>query len=105
MAWVVIAIAVKTIGWRAVVMAMGAYYAKISHDNTQEHGPYKSGAKSQWFRNWTVWKAFAGYFPAKVVKTAELPPSQGPIRVRVRVRSFLLVKVQLGLGLGLGASS
>lgn len=32
--------------------------------------------RSQWVRNWTVWKYFVAYFPATLIKTAELPANQ-----------------------------
>lgn len=34
------------------------------------------GAGSPWVRNWLVWKYFLAYFPANLIKTAELPPNQ-----------------------------
>ncbi|KAM8965948.1 diacylglycerol O-acyltransferase 2-like protein 6 isoform 1-T1 [Sarcophilus harrisii] len=35
----------------------------------------RGGRRSNWVRNWTVWKYFRDYFPVKLVKTCELPPS------------------------------
>uniref|UniRef100_A0A8C6FK33 Acyltransferase n=1 Tax=Moschus moschiferus TaxID=68415 RepID=A0A8C6FK33_MOSMO len=32
------------------------------------------GRRSQWMRNWSVWKHLRDYFPTKPVKTAELAP-------------------------------
>ena len=32
--------------------------------------------RSEWFRRWGVWKLFAGYFPAKLHKTHDLPPTR-----------------------------
>ncbi|XP_006859886.1 PREDICTED: 2-acylglycerol O-acyltransferase 3 [Chrysochloris asiatica] len=38
--------------------------------------PNQGGRRSEWIRNWTVWKHLRDYFPIKLVKTAELPPTQ-----------------------------
>lgn len=31
---------------------------------------------SPWVRRWSCWKHFADYFPVKLIKTAELPPTK-----------------------------
>ncbi|KAM4747507.1 LOW QUALITY PROTEIN: uncharacterized protein WCC33_005074 [Rhinophrynus dorsalis] len=36
--------------------------------------PSRGGRRSDWVRNWTVWRYFAEYFPIKLVRTAELDP-------------------------------
>ncbi|XP_042201488.1 2-acylglycerol O-acyltransferase 2 [Callorhinchus milii] len=36
--------------------------------------PASGGRRSQWIRNWTVWKYFQSYFPITLLKTAELSP-------------------------------
>lgn len=36
--------------------------------------PSTGGRRSEWVRNWTVWKYFANYFPIKLVRTAPLDP-------------------------------
>ena len=33
--------------------------------------------RKEWFRNASLWKHFANYFPVKLVKTAELDPDKG----------------------------
>lgn len=38
-----------------------------------DQGPAKGGRPSQWFRRWRVWKYFAEYYPARIVKETELP--------------------------------
>ncbi|XP_074133852.1 diacylglycerol O-acyltransferase 2-like protein 6 [Sminthopsis crassicaudata] len=35
----------------------------------------QGGRRSNWVRNWTLWKNFRDYFPIKLVKTCELSPS------------------------------
>lgn len=36
--------------------------------------PTNGGRRSQWVRNWTVWKYFREYFPITLVKTVDLDP-------------------------------
>ncbi|XP_007940476.1 2-acylglycerol O-acyltransferase 3 [Orycteropus afer afer] len=38
--------------------------------------PRQGGRRSEWVRNWTIWKQLRDYFPIKLVKTAELPPNR-----------------------------
>ena len=33
--------------------------------------------RTEWFRNLSIWKYYAKYFPVKLIKTAELDPSKG----------------------------
>ncbi|XP_047663293.1 2-acylglycerol O-acyltransferase 1-like isoform X1 [Tachysurus fulvidraco] len=37
--------------------------------------PTSGGRRSQWVRNWTVWKYFRDYFPISLVKTVDLDPN------------------------------
>ncbi|XP_029472075.1 diacylglycerol O-acyltransferase 2-like [Rhinatrema bivittatum] len=41
--------------------------------------PEKGGRKSQWMSQWAVWKHFKNYFPVKLLKTADLVPSENYI--------------------------
>ncbi|CAI5791637.1 2-acylglycerol O-acyltransferase 3 [Podarcis lilfordi] len=34
------------------------------------------GRRSDWVRRWRVWELYRDYFPIKLVKTAELPPTR-----------------------------
>ncbi|XP_059956459.1 2-acylglycerol O-acyltransferase 3-like [Mesoplodon densirostris] len=36
--------------------------------------PQQSGRRSEWLRNWTVWKHLRDYYPIRLVKTVELAP-------------------------------
>ncbi|KAG7323527.1 hypothetical protein KOW79_013229 [Hemibagrus wyckioides] len=36
--------------------------------------PTSGGRRSQWVRNWTMWKYFRDYFPISLVKTVDLDP-------------------------------
>lgn len=36
--------------------------------------PQSGGRRSEWVRNWTVWRLFRDYFPIHIIKTAELDP-------------------------------
>ncbi|XP_069920012.1 2-acylglycerol O-acyltransferase 3-like [Oryctolagus cuniculus] len=38
--------------------------------------PSQGGRRWEWTRHWRIWKHQRDYFPIKLVKTAELPPSQ-----------------------------
>ncbi|XP_053166672.1 2-acylglycerol O-acyltransferase 1 [Hemicordylus capensis] len=38
--------------------------------------PHTGGRRSQWIRQWTVWKYFTEYFPIHLIKTSDLDPSQ-----------------------------
>jgi len=40
---------------------------------------HRGGRRSNWVRNWTIWKLFRDYFPIKLVKTAELDPNKNYI--------------------------
>nr|XP_051693940.1 2-acylglycerol O-acyltransferase 3-like isoform X2 [Oryctolagus cuniculus] len=40
------------------------------------HTPSQGGRRFVWPRTWAIWKHQRDYFPIKLVKTAELPPSQ-----------------------------
>jgi len=71
---IVAAILLKLIGVKKLLLLLAGYYAHVAASNVQ----YKSGRKSNWFRQWDLWKQFAGYFPAKIIKTADLDPAQGP---------------------------
>ncbi|XP_072483541.1 diacylglycerol O-acyltransferase 2-like protein 6 [Notamacropus eugenii] len=39
----------------------------------------QGGRRSNWVRNWTLWKYFRDYFPVKLVKTCELSPNHNYI--------------------------
>lgn len=39
----------------------------------------QGGRRSEWLRNWRLWKYFADYFPITMVKTAELDPKKNYI--------------------------
>ncbi|MBN3294411.1 DGAT2 acyltransferase, partial [Polypterus senegalus] len=41
--------------------------------------PEKGGRRSEWVRNWTVWKHFRDYFPIRLIKTHTLLPSRNYI--------------------------
>ncbi|XP_069776019.1 diacylglycerol O-acyltransferase 2-like isoform X2 [Narcine bancroftii] len=41
--------------------------------------PERGGRRSQWIRNWTLWKRMSNYFPVTLVKTAELSPKRNYI--------------------------
>jgi len=64
----------KVLGARALAMLLGLYYSLILSDGCE----FKSGRKSNWFRNLGLWKWLAQYFPATIVKTCPLDPSKGP---------------------------
>nr|XP_015196008.1 PREDICTED: 2-acylglycerol O-acyltransferase 3 [Lepisosteus oculatus] len=38
--------------------------------------PERGGRRSDWIRNWSVWKHIRDYYPVTLVKTAELSPSK-----------------------------
>ncbi|XP_024427495.2 2-acylglycerol O-acyltransferase 3 [Desmodus rotundus] len=38
--------------------------------------PNQGGRRSEWVRNWTLWKHLRDYYPIKLVKTGELPPDR-----------------------------
>ncbi|XP_067412623.1 2-acylglycerol O-acyltransferase 3 [Emydura macquarii macquarii] len=38
--------------------------------------PEKGGRRSDWVRNWRVWRHMSNYYPIKLVKTADLPPNR-----------------------------
>ncbi|XP_039180691.1 2-acylglycerol O-acyltransferase 3 isoform X1 [Crotalus tigris] len=38
--------------------------------------PMQGGRRSEWMRRWKVWELHRDYFPIKLVKTAELPPTR-----------------------------
>ncbi|XP_060111509.1 2-acylglycerol O-acyltransferase 3 isoform X2 [Heteronotia binoei] len=38
--------------------------------------PERGGRRSDWMRRWRVWELHRDYFPIKLVKTAELPPTR-----------------------------
>ncbi|XP_007518045.2 2-acylglycerol O-acyltransferase 3 [Erinaceus europaeus] len=38
--------------------------------------PHQAGRRSQWVRNWPIWRHLRDYYPIKLVKTAELPPDR-----------------------------
>ncbi|XP_060137967.1 2-acylglycerol O-acyltransferase 3 [Zootoca vivipara] len=38
--------------------------------------PERGGRRSNWIRRWRVWELHRDYFPIKLVKTAELPPTR-----------------------------
>ncbi|KAF4015869.1 hypothetical protein G4228_006924 [Cervus hanglu yarkandensis] len=38
--------------------------------------PCQGGRRSQWIRNWVLWKHMRDYFPIKLIKTAELPSNR-----------------------------
>ncbi|XP_053219111.1 2-acylglycerol O-acyltransferase 3-like isoform X2 [Podarcis raffonei] len=38
--------------------------------------PERGGRRSDWVRRWRVWELHRDYFPIKLVKTAELPPTR-----------------------------
>uniref|UniRef100_A0A670KJF7 Acyltransferase n=1 Tax=Podarcis muralis TaxID=64176 RepID=A0A670KJF7_PODMU len=41
--------------------------------------PQRGGRRSNWMRRWRVWELHRDYFPIKLVKTAELPPTRNYI--------------------------
>ncbi|XP_047620770.1 diacylglycerol O-acyltransferase 2-like protein 6 [Phacochoerus africanus] len=41
--------------------------------------PSQGGRRSDWIRNWTLWKYFRNYFPVKLVKTHDLSPKRNYI--------------------------
>ncbi|XP_001365685.1 2-acylglycerol O-acyltransferase 1 [Monodelphis domestica] len=41
--------------------------------------PELGGRRSDWVRNWTIWKHFRNYFPIHLVKTVDLDPSHNYI--------------------------
>ncbi|XP_053121937.1 2-acylglycerol O-acyltransferase 3 [Hemicordylus capensis] len=41
--------------------------------------PERGGRRSDWMRRWKIWELHRDYFPIKLVKTAELPPTQNYI--------------------------
>ncbi|XP_003784955.1 2-acylglycerol O-acyltransferase 1 [Otolemur garnettii] len=43
------------------------------------HTPEQGGRRSNWVRNWTVWKYFKDYFPIHLIKTQDLDPSHNYI--------------------------
>lgn len=49
-----------------------AYIIYLCRDQSAENG----GRRSDWFRRLPVWNYFAGYFPIKLVKEADLDPSK-----------------------------
>ncbi|KAI8062198.1 diacylglycerol acyltransferase-domain-containing protein [Gongronella butleri] len=49
-----------------------AYLAFLYVDKAPETG----GRRVNWVRHWTIWKYFAGYFPAQLIKEADLDPSR-----------------------------
>ena len=49
-----------------------AYIIYLCRDQSAENG----GRRSEWFRRLPVWNYFAGYFPVKLVKEADLDPSK-----------------------------
>ncbi|KAF7235221.1 2-acylglycerol O-acyltransferase 3 [Varanus komodoensis] len=38
--------------------------------------PERGGRRSDWMRRWKIWELHKDYFPIKLVKTAELPPTR-----------------------------
>ncbi|XP_056140331.1 2-acylglycerol O-acyltransferase 3b [Lampris incognitus] len=40
------------------------------------HTPERGGRRTEFLRNWTVWKHVRDYFPIKLVKTAEMNPNR-----------------------------
>ncbi|KAG1522010.1 hypothetical protein G6F52_006228 [Rhizopus delemar] len=52
-----------------------AYLAYLWIDQSHENG----GRRSEWFRSLPFWHYFAGYFPVKIVKEADLDPSKNYI--------------------------
>ncbi|XP_042327964.1 2-acylglycerol O-acyltransferase 3 [Sceloporus undulatus] len=38
--------------------------------------PERGGRRSEWMRRWRIWELHRDYFPIKLVKTAELPPTR-----------------------------
>jgi hypothetical protein len=73
-AWILALTIVKTLGFKALGLIVAAYVAHVKTDRS----PFHLGRKNEWFRHHTLWKYFAGYFPASIKKTAELDPSKGP---------------------------
>ncbi|KAI7887311.1 putative diacylglycerol acyltransferase type 2b [Lichtheimia hyalospora FSU 10163] len=41
-----------------------------------DKAPYRGGRRIEWIRNWQLWKLFAEYFPATIVKEADLDPKK-----------------------------
>ncbi|XP_062993436.1 2-acylglycerol O-acyltransferase 3 [Elgaria multicarinata webbii] len=40
------------------------------------HTPDRGGRRCDWMRRWRIWELHRDYFPIKLVKTAELPPTR-----------------------------
>ncbi|KAM3837515.1 diacylglycerol O-acyltransferase 2 isoform 1-T2 [Vipera latastei] len=41
--------------------------------------PSKAGRRSQWIRNWAIWRYFRDYFPIRMIKTHNLAPNRNYI--------------------------
>ncbi|XP_015684376.1 diacylglycerol O-acyltransferase 2-like [Protobothrops mucrosquamatus] len=41
--------------------------------------PRKAGRRSQWIRNWAIWRYFRDYFPIRMIKTHNLAPNRNYI--------------------------
>merc|ERR1711990_926196 len=67
-------IILKTLGAKALAMILTGYYAVILTDGCE----FKTGRKSNWFRQSRIWKALTKYFPARLVRTTPLDPNKGP---------------------------
>ncbi|KAJ3261613.1 Diacylglycerol O-acyltransferase 2 [Boothiomyces macroporosus] len=57
---------------QVVIPLLLAYLIYLYLDPTPEMG----GRQSKWFRNLALWRNMRDYFPARLVKTAELDPSK-----------------------------
>ncbi|MFH4973389.1 hypothetical protein AB6A40_000098 [Gnathostoma spinigerum] len=55
---------------------MCIYFAWFLYDRNT---PRRGGRRWEFYRNASIWKYFASYFPMKLVKTAELPPDRNYI--------------------------
>ncbi|XP_012673098.1 2-acylglycerol O-acyltransferase 1 [Clupea harengus] len=56
---------------------LGALYAGWLY--LDRDTPVTGGRRSQWVKNWTVWRYFRDYFPISLVKTVDLDPSHNYI--------------------------
>uniref|UniRef100_A0A4W5PW19 Monoacylglycerol O-acyltransferase 3a n=1 Tax=Hucho hucho TaxID=62062 RepID=A0A4W5PW19_9TELE len=56
---------------------LGALYAGWLY--LDRDTPTSGGRRSEWLRNWSVWKHFRDYFPLNLIKTVDLDPGSNYI--------------------------
>ena len=54
------------------------YLTYIYFDSSPQRGGWRLRPLTRFLKNLSIWRIVAGYFPARIVKTAELPGSTGP---------------------------